>query len=539
MGTALDGFAQPDASFVSTERPTRSQRTAALTVAVLSGLVFLLTAPFAKVPLEPHTAFLPLYQSALVVFDLITSVLLFGQYRMLRTRALLFLAAGYAFNAVMATAHALSFPGLFAPAGLIGAGPQTTAWLYFLWHAGFALFILAYAMSDIAKPSWPAVPEGAVIAGTLAFALICAAVPIVLATAYHDLLPPIMTGNSDAPGKLLVALATWLVGIVALAMLWRRRPLTVLDLWLMVVLCVWIADTALAAVLNHGRFDVGWYAGRVYALLANGFVLAVLLLESGSLYARLARSNRLLGEALSETRRLNGDLQAFAGSLAHDLQQPLTTITSFAQVIQAGNLPERESAHMRKIVGAAEAARGMIKALLDFARLGDSPLRMTWVDLDEIVARSRAMVHPDIEARSIEWNIQHLPVVQGDASLLSLAMTNLLSNAVKYTRNRERAVISVEAEALPAGGHVIRIRDNGVGFDMGQAGRLFTPFERLHSQREFEGTGMGLANVRRIIERHGGSIMAQSQPGQGAVFSLVLHDDGAPARATPLDLAAT
>lgn len=538
MNTAFDGLAQPGASFVSTERPTSSQRTVALAVAGVSLLVFLLAAPFAKVPLPPIAAFLPLYQSALIVFDLITSVLLFGQYRMLRARALLFLAAGYVFNAVMAAAHALSFPGLFAPAGLIGAGPQTTAWLYFFWHAGFALFILAYAISDTARPSWPTVPETKVIAGVLACAVLSAAVPIVLATAYHDLLPAIMAGNSDAPGKLLVAMATWLVGIVALAVLWKRRPRTVLDLWLMVVLCVWIADTALAAVLNHARFDVGWYAGRVYGMLANGFVLAVLLLESGSLYARLARSNRLLGEALTETRRLNGDLQAFAGSLAHDLQQPLTTITSFAQVIQAGNLAERESAHMRKIVGAAETARGMIKALLEFARLGESQLRMEPVDLNDVAARARALVHPDAETRKIEWNIQPLPVVQGDASLLSLALINLLSNAVKYTRTRERAVISVEAESLPAGGHVIRISDNGVGFDMGHAGRLFTPFERLHSQREFEGTGMGLANVRRIVERHGGSVTAQSQPGQGAVFSLVLHDRPQ-ACAAPLDLAAT
>ena len=522
MSTASEGSTQDEASFVSTVRPTRRQRNVALAAVGVSLLVFALAAPFAKTPLAPHPAFLPLYQSALVVFDLVTSVLLFGQYRMLRTRALLFLASGYVFSGVMATAHALSFPGLFAPDGLIGAGSQTTAWLYFLWHAGFALFILAYAMSDMGRISWPAIPRATLILGAVAGAGIAAAVPIVVATAFADTLPEIMSGHADAPGKLVVAIGTWLIGVVALAVLWRRQPHTVLDLWLLVVLCVWIADTALAAVLNGARFDLGWYAGRLYGLLANGFVLAVLLLESGSLYARLARSNRLLSEALTETRRLNGDLQAFAGSLAHDLQQPLTAIASFAQVIQRSELPEREHAHLGKIVRATDTARAMIKALLDFARLGESQLKMEPVDLNEVVARVRASLHPTAPAREIEWQIGPLPVVRGDASLLTLAFTNLLSNAVKYTRTCERPVICVEAEALTPQGHVIRVRDNGVGFDMAHATRLFLPFERLHSPREFEGTGMGLANVRRIIERHGGKVMAESRPGQGAVFSLVL-----------------
>jgi signal transduction histidine kinase len=523
------------ASFVSTVRPTAGQRKAARWIGAVSLLVFALTAPFAKMPLAEVSAFLPIYQSALVVFDLITCVLLFGQYRMMRSPPLLLLASGYLFSALMATAHALSFPGLFAPSGAIGAGPQTTAWLYFSWHAGFALFILAYAIAQGFDWSKRLPNE---MAWMLGLAGIAAAAPIVFSTVFQDLLPTIMSGNMDAPAKLAVAFPTWLVGIVALLVLQRRRVRTVLDLWLMVVLCVWIADTALASVLNHGRFDLGWYTGRMYGLMANGFVLAVLLLESGSLYARLAKSHHLLAEAMAEMRRLNTDLEALAGSLAHDLQQPLVTIAGFAQVIQRGNLSARETEHLQKIVEAADSARGMIRALLEFARIGESGLKTEAVDLNEIVAQARNAAASGAPEREVEWKIAPLPSVQGDASLLRLAFINLLSNAMKYSRTQERPVISVEAHAHAPEGHLIQVRDNGVGFDMSQAGRLFSPFERLHSARDFEGTGMGLANVRRIVERHGGTVTAQSLPGQGATFSVILHAAARTPAALPRAVAA-
>jgi signal transduction histidine kinase len=226
---------------------------------------------------------------------------------------------------------------------------------------------------------------------------------------------------------------------------------------------------------------------------------------------------------MAEMRRLNTDLEALAGSLAHDLQQPLVTIAGFAQVIQRGNLSARETEHLQKIVEAADSARGMIRALLEFARIGESGLQTGAVDLNEIVAQARNAAASGAPEREVEWKIAPLPSVQGDASLLRLAFINLLSNAMKYSRTQERPVISVEAHAHAPEGHLILVRDNGVGFDMSQAGRLFSPFERLHSARDFEGTGMGLANVRRIVERHGGTVTAQSQPGQGATFSVILH----------------
>ena len=232
-----------------------------------------------------------------------------------------------------------------------------------------------------------------------------------------------------------------------------------------------------------------------------------------------------LEDAHTELQMANRDLQSFAGSLAHDLQQPITTISAFAQVMQshADELPAGDAMHLQRILAASDSARRMIKGLLEFARLGQAQLSKGPVDLNAVVAEARNIVTAAPGAAAVQWQVAPLPVVQGDASLLLLAFVNLLSNAVKYSQGQPQPRVTVDADSQPHNGHAIRVRDNGVGFDMKHAARLFTPFERLHSSQEFEGTGMGLANVRRILEKHGGSVRADSQPGQGAVFTLLLR----------------
>jgi len=321
--------------------------------------------------------------------------------------------------------------------------------------------------------------------------------------------------------------------------LWWRRPHSVIDLWLMVVLCVWAADTALAAVFNSARYDLGWYLGRLYGLLASSFVLAVLLLENSMLYAQLVEANEAQRRRAAELQRLstqleaaNRDLDAFAGGLAHDLQQPITTIGAFAQAIQhhSAHLEASDASHLKRIIAAAGMAHRMIRSLLEFARLGQKRIEAVPVDLNLLLEEARGSM---ADGAAIEWQVDPLPVVRGDASLLLLAVVNLLSNAVKYSRERESPRIQVDGWAEDGGGHCLRIRDNGVGFEMAQAARLFRPFERLHAASAFEGTGMGLANVRRIMERHNGSVRAEGAPGEGAAFTLCFppaagHQQGTP-----------
>jgi PAS domain S-box-containing protein len=272
--------------------PSGSRERKKVQLSLLASLAFFLClANFAKVQLAKVEAFLPVCQTALIVIELITAVLLFGQFRIQRARSLLILTGGYLFSAAMAVVHLLSFPNLFGLAGLAGVGQQTAAWLYFLWHGGFSAFIIGYARLRSSKHD--ALSEGSAIVYNLCTVTVTVAVLVIgfalLTTKGHDLLPVIMRGNLDAPAKFFVALATWLLNFAALLTLCSGRPQTVLDLWLMWVVCAWLFDTALASVLNHGRYDVGWYAGRIYGLAAAGYVLVQLLLEQSRWYTQLAR----------------------------------------------------------------------------------------------------------------------------------------------------------------------------------------------------------------------------------------------------------
>jgi diguanylate cyclase (GGDEF)-like protein len=304
---SADPKEEDDPLFLSALPAGPGDRRLALAVAMLSGIAFLVAAPLARMALPPVWAFLPIYQSVLVINDLITAVLLFGQFGILRSRALLVLASGYLFSAFMAVAHLLSFPELFSPTGLLGAGPQTTAWLYFLWHGGFPLFVIAYALLKEepagSRGAWGERPGIAIVSSIAAILLVAGAFTL-LTTAGHDELPAIMQGDRDAPLKVIIATASWMLSLVAVAVLWRRSTHSVLDLWLMVVMCVWVFDIALASVLNAGRFDVGWYSGRIYGLLATSFVLLVLLYENSMLYAALIATHASERRKAAELERL-------------------------------------------------------------------------------------------------------------------------------------------------------------------------------------------------------------------------------------------
>jgi diguanylate cyclase (GGDEF)-like protein len=218
----------------------------------------------------------------------------------------------------MTSAHTLSFPGLFAPGGLLGAGPQSTAWLYMFWHGGFPLFVVGYALTKD-RATHPLPPLGrqiAVLALAFAGVLVAVAGLTLLVTAGQELLPAIMEGHHYTQAMIVVVSTVWLLGAAALAVLWWRRPHSVLDLWLMVVMCAWLIEVALSAVLNQGRFDLGFYAGRLYGLLAASFVLLVLLAESGMLYKQMVLLTATL-QRLTTQDALTGiaNRRAFDGAL--------------------------------------------------------------------------------------------------------------------------------------------------------------------------------------------------------------------------------
>jgi hypothetical protein len=235
----------------------RSERRLAGAVVLLSLAVFAVAVPFARAPMPKLAAFMPSYESALVINDLITAALLFGQFGIGRLRALLVLASGYLFTALATVAHALTFPGLFADAGLLGGGSQSTAWIYMFWHGGFPVAVLGYASQRNA----PAIPRrcsaATAILGSIAAVVTLVVALTVLATAGEAVLPPIMQGSHYTPAMIFVVVTVWTLSLLALLALVLRRPHAVLDLWLIAVMCAWLCDIALSAMLNGGRFDFG------------------------------------------------------------------------------------------------------------------------------------------------------------------------------------------------------------------------------------------------------------------------------------------
>lgn len=313
--------------FLATVRSNREQRRIAFALLIVAIALFFVVAPYAKVPLPEIWAFLPFYQSAYGVVTGITAILLIGQFILLRARALLILAGGYLFCLLMAIVHAISFPGLLAPNGLFAAGRQSAAWLYFFWHGVFPLFVIGYA--QVRGGKYDALPVGRriiveILVATFGVVVLAGGLTLLAISNVGDRLPEIMRENLDGPAKFVVASTTWMIGVVALVVLWTRRSQRLLDLWLIVVMCVWGLDCALAAVLNHGRFDVGWYAGRVFGLGAGVVVLAVLLLEGGSLYAELLLIRR------EELRQSSERLQASEGRFEATFEQAAVGIALMA-----------------------------------------------------------------------------------------------------------------------------------------------------------------------------------------------------------------
>ena len=229
--------------------------------------------------------------------------------------------------------------------------------------------------------------------------------------------------------------------------------------------------------------------------------------------------------ALRQLHLANQELEAFSSSVSHDLRAPLRHIEGFAGMLarHASEALDEKGRRYLNIIG--EAARQMgvlIDDLLVFSRVGRAELRHAAVDLTALVHDVRQILQPEIDGRTVHWEVAPLPSVEADYHLLRQALVNLLSNAVKYTRGCQDARIVIGTAPASAGEVVVFVRDNGAGFDMKYAGKLFGVFQRLHHADQFEGTGIGLANVRRIVERHGGRTWAEGKVGEGATFYFSL-----------------
>ncbi|MBI5278107.1 MAG: response regulator [Burkholderiales bacterium] len=251
-----------------------------------------------------------------------------------------------------------------------------------------------------------------------------------------------------------------------------------------------------------------------------------------STYDAAIQRNKELQHSKEELQSLNArleganrELESFSYSVSHDLRAPLRSINGYSQMLardSASTLSPEARRYLGIITDASVQMDQLIDDLLEFSRMGRAELRESIVDPEALAREVVQTLDRANEGRTIVWQIAPLPPVLGDASMLRQVFANLLGNAVKYTRPRDPARIEISSAGEEDGRVVVSVRDNGVGFDMQYADRLFGVFQRLHRADEFEGTGIGLASVRRIVERHGGRVWAEGRPGEGATFHFTL-----------------
>ncbi|HEL4113517.1 TPA: PAS domain-containing protein [Stenotrophomonas maltophilia] len=248
---------------------------------------------------------------------------------------------------------------------------------------------------------------------------------------------------------------------------------------------------------------------------------------------RVEELNRQLEGKVAQVSEVNRELEAFSYSVSHDLRAPLRHVAGFSDKLSRhlGDAADDKSRHYLEVISSsARRMAALIDDLLVYSRLGRAAMRQQPVDMQSLVADTRAMLDSNLQAEAessghahqVEWSIAPLPIVVADENMIRQVWLNLLGNAVKYSGNREPAKIRVDYQPQPDGGHQFTVSDNGAGFDMAYAGKLFGVFQRLHKASDYPGTGIGLASVRRVLTRHGGRIWAEAEPDVGATFHFYL-----------------
>jgi signal transduction histidine kinase len=339
---------------------------------------------------------------------------------------------------------------------------------------------------------------------------------------------------ADTPWFVWVAVAEHTMLGPSGALLRRMVPMTLL-LMLTGAMAVYIVAGRITRPVENmalaaESIAAGDYSRRVVVdrddeigRLGGAFNVMVAKVEAShvSLERRVAARTREIEEA-------NRELEAFSYSVSHDLRAPLRHIAGFAALLHTQSHDQLGAQGQRYLETIAEAARQMgrlVDDLLGFSRMARADMVRRDVRLDELVREVVDEVKQDAPTRHVVWRIGHLPVVTGDRAMLRLALSNLLRNAFKYTA--KRSVAEIEIGCLPSSTeeHVLYVKDNGAGFDMAYADKLFGVFQRLHSPEDFEGTGIGLANVRRVVQRHGGRTWAEGKVDEGATFYVALPVD--------------
>ena len=517
---------------LATLQPGRAQKRLALGVGLASLVAFsIMAGPLSTFQLGRIDAFVPAYGTAIFVNDLITAVLLFNQFAILRSRALLAIASGYLFAGLLVIPWSLTFPGVFTPGGLLGAGLQSTAWLSVLRYFGFPMFVIAYALlkdADPPKRLWEGA-VGVVILSSVAIsaAVVCAVTVLVIAGDAY--LPPISID--------LVRFSTFWFYLASFLILWHAVALTllwihqrsVLDLWLMVALCAYAIEIYLSAFVGPARFSAGWIAARIFGFVSSILVLSVLLYEVTTLYTQLLRA-QLAQRREREARLMTGD--AVSASIAHEVKQPLGAIITSAN---AGlnwldrvepDLDEVRDA-LRLVRTAGHRADAVIENIRAHFKVG-SRIR-TSLDIDDVIQEALAVLRDKLQTHRVAVQAdpnERLPRIRGEQVQLQQVLVNLITNAIDSmaTKNGER-VLSIRSEVHHSGYVMVSVEDTGKGLEPGAVDRIFNPMFTTKT----DGMGMGLSICQSIIEAHEGQVWVTADKGRGAIFHFTVPiDPGSP-----------
>lgn len=509
---------------------TKQQKVIAVGVSILLIVAAAAIAPFASIQLGRIDPFIPVLQTALSIADIITAALLFAQYSIQPQRALLALASGYIFSGSFAFLQTLAFPGGYAPAGLIGDGPNSPAWIYVLWHTTFPAAIIVYAFlkDGTEVDAVPVRSTRATIVTTLAVVLATITVLTWIVTAKTEYIPSFYTDDVRVQTQFgnQVNFALWSWGAVALTVLFLRSR-TILDLWLMVTLLAAMPNFLVAIVGSSVRFTIGWYAARCFILVASCMLLTVLIVETMLLYSRLANAITLLRR--ERTNRLLS-VEAVTGAIAHELGTPLGAIALNASTAlsQLQTTPPKLEG-LEEILGDIEADSHRAGATISNIRelTTKTVHRIGSISAEDIGKLALRLLKHDLQVREISVTTDfqgNLPDVQMDSIALQQVLLNLIRNAIEAMGSSPSDARWLRLKSSFDGYSTIlmSVEDSGPGIPAEDRGRIFDPLFTTKAG----GMGLGLAISSTLVANHGGKLRLVKSDSEGTIFELALPVSG-------------
>jgi signal transduction histidine kinase len=515
---------EQDLPLIIANMPATAQQSAlAAGIAVLLIAAAAAIAPFASVQLGRVDAFIPVLQTALSIADLITATLLFAQFSIQPQPALLALASAYIFSGSFAFLQTLAFPGGYAPAGLIGDGLNSPAWIYVLWHTTFPAAILVYALakdsSGAARVRRPVITAIAITI-TCVLALIAGLTWIVIAKA--DDLPSFYTDirfQTQLGNQANVALLLW--GLTAFAaLLFRRR--TILDLWLMLSLLAYSPNFLVAIIGSSIRFTVGWYAARCFVLVGSCMLLGVLLLETMFLYSRLASALTL--QRRERTNRLLS-VEAVTGAMAHELGTPLGAIalnasTALSQLRSAPRELEDLEEILIDIEDDSHRAGAMISSIRGMTK---TIHRSALTSAEDVVQLALRLLRHDFQINEVSVTTEfqgNLPEVRMGGIELQQVLLNLVRNAIDAmsSLHPEARRLRLKTNFDGRSTVLVSVQDSGPGISAEDQARIFDPFFTTKSG----GMGLGLAISSTLVANCGGKLRLVKSDSDGSIFELAI-----------------